>query len=104
MALPWLLGAAAVATVGYLANSSSSSSSSSSDDYDERQKEAKKKEAKRQEAKRQKAKDDLHEKWDVKHNVKSIDAPKIQKLIKQEEKLKKESEELEALALEMKSL
>jgi hypothetical protein len=97
MALPWLLGAAAVATVGFLA--------SGDDDYDDDEEYDReqriKKEKKR---KRKEAKNNFHEKWGVKHNVKSIDAPKIQKLIKQEEKLKKESEKLEALGLEMKSL
>jgi len=99
MALPWLLGAAAVATVGYLASDNESSSyDENDDDYYERKRDAEKKERKK---KRKEAKNNFYNKWEVKHKIDPIFAPKIQKLIKQEEALDKEIEELEALSSEI---
>jgi hypothetical protein len=65
MALPWLIGAAAVATVGYLASSSSSSSSSS--DYEEEKEEAERREKRLKKQAFQRAKNDFKIKWGVKY-------------------------------------
>jgi len=104
MALPWLIGAAAVATVGYLA-----SSSSSSDDYDEKEerKERKRAKARKEELLRRELSNlklSFQDKWGVEYQENSIAVQKIQKLINQEKDLKREIEKLEALNKEIKFL
>jgi len=101
VALPWLIGAAAVATIGYLASSSNSSSSDDDDDYYKRKIEAEKK-LKKEEFKR--AKNDFLTKWEVNYKSTPSEVPQIKKLILEEDKIKNEIKELLALELEIERL
>jgi hypothetical protein len=106
MALPWLIGAAAVATVGYLASSSGSSSSDDDDeDYYKKKRDAEKREKRRKERKIEEEEEVFCKKWGIDNlNSDFDDSPKMQKLIQKEQSLEKKIEELEALALEIKNI
>ena len=103
MALPWLIGAAAVATVGYLASKDDDDYDDDDDYYDSRE-EARKRERKLKKREFKIAKSNFLTKWEVKYKEDSDESPKIKKLILEEDKIKNEIKELLALELEIERL
>ena len=104
MALPWLIGAAAVATVGYLASKDDNKYDEDDDDYYERKEEARKREKKLKKEEFKRAKSNFLTKWEVKYKEDSDEAPQIKKLILEEDKINNEIKELLALELEIERL
>jgi len=109
MALPWLIGAAAVATVGYFEHERREEEEREERRRERRRREERERRAREREnelkkEKFERAKNDFSIKWEVKYKEDSDESPKIKKLILEEDKIKNEIKELLALELEIERL
>ena len=101
MALPWLIGAAVVATVGYLASSSSNSSNDDDDYFEKKIRKRKRKEKKKLS---KKVKNDFFIKWQVEYMSDWVNVPKIKELENKKKRIEKDIKKLISQISEIKEL